>query len=143
VRTVLVADHGDHRDLAVRRRPTLVVGLRSLRVQPVQHPLGDARHVPHPGRRGQHHDVGVEDLAAQRWPLVAVAHVDRHTGVDPMIRDAHGVALDAVSGERVEHLTGEQLAARRLRTGLETAYQRDGAKFVGHEVPTSLSRVSG
>jgi len=64
VRAVLVADHGDRRDLAVGQHPAPIVGLGQLGVEAFQHHLAHRRRLAEPDRRRHHEDVRVEQLAA-------------------------------------------------------------------------------
>ena len=88
VRAVLVADDGDDGDLAADDRAAGVVGLRQLAVQPLEHPLGDAAHVPDPGGRGDDQDVAGQHLLADRRPGVALAHVHLDAGLHVVVDDA-------------------------------------------------------
>jgi hypothetical protein len=69
--------------------------------------------VPEPDRRGDEEDVGLHHLLAHLGPLVAVAHVQFHSGPDIEVRHPHHLALHTQVTKFRHHLLREQLAAGR------------------------------
>jgi hypothetical protein len=128
VRPVLVSHDGGDRHLAGHQRAPGVVGFRQLAVEALQHPLGDAAHVAHPGGRGDDQDVGGHHLLPDGRPGVAGAHVDLDAGLHVVVDDPDDVAGDPVLPELLEHLTGHEITAGRRWGGLEAAHEGEGAE---------------
>ena len=113
-----------------------VVDRGELGVEPLEHPLGDARHVAEPGGRDDHEDVGVDDPRAKCGPGVALAHVRLDARGDVEVDDPHDVAVGPATGEAPEELLGHELAAGVLGGVLQCAVEEeDGLVGDAHVLP--------
>lgn len=112
---VLVADNSGDGHLAGRAEPAGLVLLGQFGVKSLQHSLAHAAVLSEPGRSCQYEDVGGYDLFAQTRPRVAVAHVELHARLHVVIYHADRRASDVMSGERIEHLLGDESRARFVR----------------------------
>ena len=112
-----------------------VVRLREHRVHALEHALDDAGRLAEPGRRGEHEDLGREQLLADGRPLVAFALVRGDPRQQVEIDRADHLAGGAALLEGVAENLRQRLGVRGRRRALERAIQDEGVDWHGSSYP--------
>ncbi len=94
--TILVSDHCDGRDLAIRNHPVLIVGLFQESVHPFERPLAHTCRLTEPDRCSRQQDIGFEHFYTDRRPSVSLAFIRRHARLDVVVSQPDRFGFNAV-----------------------------------------------